>query len=260
MKAYLTVTSGRHRGKTIPITTSPFLIGRDPTAHLRPASSAIGPRHCAIHLGDGKVVIHDLAHGTRLNNQAIDGAAELADGDHLQVGPLAFRISLDRSAGSDKPGASPPEPSEEALVYEESAESTRPGVSPPERSEQLTREEVSEELTEEEVAAMLLKPTLRRPPKPVVTPTVGPLPADGPGRQDWAKRFEARPLHGSVQMPHVYHVTETRPGHVVIHRRAGPRPPADFREVHPNIESAMLHLRHLYLGHHITVTDVPGGH
>jgi predicted component of type VI protein secretion system len=227
MKAYLTVTSGRHRGQTIPITTSPFVIGRDPTAQLRPASSAIGGRHCAILLEDGKVVIHDLAHGTRLNDRSIDGAAEVADGDQLQVGPLAFRISLEEAAGSDE------------------AE-----VNPPERSE---------ELTEDEVAAMLLSPK-QKPPKPVPAPTVEAAPADGPRREDWAKRFEARPLHGGVQMPHTYHVTETRPGHVVIHRRAGPRPPADFREVHPTIESAMLHLRSLYLGYHITVTDVPGGH
>jgi predicted component of type VI protein secretion system len=228
MKAYLTVTSGRHRGQMIPITTSPFVIGRDPTAQLRPASSAIGQRHCAILLDDGKVVIHDLAHDTRLNDRSIDGAAEVADGDHLQVGPLAFRISLEEPAGSNEPEASPPER--------------------------------SEELTEDQVAAMLLGPTQKPPPKPVAAPTVEPPPADGPRRDDWAKRFEARPVHGSVQMPHIYHVTENRPGHVVIHRRAGPRPPAGFREVHPTIESAMLHLRSLYLGHQIRVSDVPGGH
>jgi len=227
MKAFLTVTSGRHRGETIPITTSPFVIGRDPTAQLRPASSAIGRRHCAILLDDGKVVIQDLAHGTRLNDQSIDGAAEVADGDHLQVGPLAFRISLEEAAGFDEAEVSPPEH--------------------------------SDEVTEDDVAAMLLSPT-QKPPKPVVAPSVEPPPADGTRRDDWAKRFEARPLHGGVQMPHIYNVTQARPGHVVIHRRAGPRPPAEFREVHPTIESAMLHLRSLYLGYHITVTDVPGGH
>jgi predicted component of type VI protein secretion system len=256
MKAYLTVTSGRHRGQTIPITTSPFVIGRDPTAQLRPASSAIGERHCAIHLDDGKVVIHDLAHGTRLNDQAIDGAAEVADGDQLQVGPLAFRISVEKAAGFDEPGPSPPEPSEEVLVYEETAAFDETKTTPPERSEELTQKE----LTEDEVAAMLLSPTQKPPQKPVPPPTVERPPADGPRRDDWAKRFEARPLHGGVQMPHIYNVTENRPGHVVIHRRAGPRPPAGFREVHENIESAMLHLRSLYLGYHITVTDVPGGH
>jgi predicted component of type VI protein secretion system len=251
MKAYLTVTSGRHRGKTIPITTSPFVIGRDPTAHLRPASSAIGQRHCAIHLDDGKVVIRDLAHGTRLNDRSIDGAAEVADGDQIQVGPLAFRISVEKTAGFDEAGASPPESSEEAPAYEETAGLGEPEPSPAERSE---------ELTEDEVAAMLLSPKQKPPPKPVAAPTVERSPADGPRRSDWAKRFEARALHGSVQMPHVYNITEARPGHVVIHRRAGPRPPAGFREVHPTIESAMLHLRSLYLGYHITVTDVPGGH
>jgi predicted component of type VI protein secretion system len=251
MKAYLTVTSGRHRGKTIPITTSPFVIGRDPTAQLRPASSAIGQRHCAIHLDDGKVVIHDFAHDTRLNDQSIDGAAEVADGDRLQVGPLAFRISVEDVTGFDEPGASPPERSEELTEDEVTAGFDEPEPSPPERSE---------ELTEDEVAAMLLKPTQKPPPKPVPAPTVERQPANGPRRDDWAKRFEARPLHGGVQMPHTYQVTETRPGHVLIHRRAGPRPPAGFREVHPTIESAMLHLRSLYLGYHITVTDVPGGH
>jgi predicted component of type VI protein secretion system len=228
MKAYLTVTSGRHSGRTIPITTSPFVIGRDPTAQLRPASSAIGDRHCAILTEGGKLVIHDLAHGTRLNDQAIEGAAEVADGDQLQVGPLAFRISVENDAEFDEPEPGPSEP--------------------------------SEDLTEDEVAALLLSPKQKPPREPEDAPAAEPTPADGPRRNDWAKRFEARPLHGGVQMPHTYNITENRPGHVVIHRRAGPRPPAGFREVHPNIESAMQHLRSLYLGYHIKVTDVPAGH
>jgi predicted component of type VI protein secretion system len=227
MKAYLTVTTGRHRGQTIPITTSPFVIGRDPTAQLRPASPAIGPKHCAILVDERKAFVQDLSKDTRLNDRSVEGAAELADGDQLQVGPLAFRVSLERPAGLDEPSANPGDNSQEP--------------------------------TEDEIAAMLLSPTRKPPAKPVPAPTVAPLPADGQRGENWAKRFEARPPHGSVQMPHIYNITETRPGQVVIHRRAGARPPAELREAHPSIESALLHLRSLYLGYHITVTDVPAG-
>src|SRR6516162_5935646 len=98
MKVHLTVMSGRHRGQTVPITQSPFLIGRDPAAHLRPASPAIEKQHCAIVVKEGKALVQDFARSTRLNDRPIEGAAELTDGDCLQIGPLAFRFCIDRTA------------------------------------------------------------------------------------------------------------------------------------------------------------------
>jgi hypothetical protein len=95
MKAHLTVLSGRHRGETIPITHSPFLIGRDPAAHLRPTNSTIGKQLCAILVDERRALVQDFAHRTRVNERPIEGAAELTDGDCLQVGPLVFRFSIE---------------------------------------------------------------------------------------------------------------------------------------------------------------------
>jgi predicted component of type VI protein secretion system len=103
MKARLIVISGRHCGQGISICHSPFLIGRDPSAHLRPASSAVSPRHCAIIITEDIVLVQDFASGTRLNNRSVEGAAELADGDCLQIGPLAFRVALDHDSATHEP-------------------------------------------------------------------------------------------------------------------------------------------------------------
>ena len=49
----LVLTPGKWEGKSVPVTVSPFLIGRDPQCHLRPASQAISKLHCAVIVRDG---------------------------------------------------------------------------------------------------------------------------------------------------------------------------------------------------------------
>jgi predicted component of type VI protein secretion system len=234
MRTYLTVLSGRRRGETIPITHSPFLIGRDPAADLRPASPSIGKQQCAILVDEGRALVQDFAHSTRLNEQPIEGAAELADGDCLQIGPLVFRFAVDRpQPAPDTPAA---------------------GVS-------------SSDEAEAAAAALLLsmteKPTRTNSAADYdgqdVSNSSGREPANagqaqGP-RGPASKRFEARPLHNKLHMASVYTMTETRPQHVVIHRQSGPRLPQGFRDVHASIEEATQYLRGLYLGYRITISD-----
>ncbi|HEX4607682.1 MAG TPA: FHA domain-containing protein, partial [Urbifossiella sp.] len=55
MKVSLVVASGVHQGKAIPIVGPQFIIGRDPTCQLRPASQAVSKQHCAVLVRDGKV-------------------------------------------------------------------------------------------------------------------------------------------------------------------------------------------------------------
>ena len=75
MKLSLVVASGLHAGKAIPITVPQFVIGRDPQCQLRPASSAISKRHCAIFVRGKEVFIRDFGstNGTFVNDKLVEG-------------------------------------------------------------------------------------------------------------------------------------------------------------------------------------------
>jgi predicted component of type VI protein secretion system len=111
MKLSLVVeTAGKWEGKTIPITLSQFLIGRDPQCHLRPASPVISKRHCAVLIRNGKVFVRDFdsTNGTFVNEQQIKGEVELKHEDKLKVGPLSFRVVMEVPVPVDRPTPVPP--------------------------------------------------------------------------------------------------------------------------------------------------------
>jgi hypothetical protein len=63
MKLSLVVlTPGKMEGKSIPITLSQFLIGRDPQCHLRPASALVSKRHCALGCSPSPRKVHANVH------------------------------------------------------------------------------------------------------------------------------------------------------------------------------------------------------
>src|SRR5437588_12312868 len=98
MKLTLTVlTPGKGEGKVIPIPTFPFIIGRDPQCHLRPASPVISKRHCSLQSRGGKFFVNDFdsTNGTFVNDKQIKGEVEIRHEDRLQVGPLAFLVNLE---------------------------------------------------------------------------------------------------------------------------------------------------------------------
>jgi pSer/pThr/pTyr-binding forkhead associated (FHA) protein len=103
------LTEGKWEGKTIPITLSQFLIGRDPQCHLRPASPIISKRHCAFLTRKDKVFVRDFdsTNGTVVNDQAIKGEVELKDGDRVTVGPISFRVQLEAAPPAEKPAPAP---------------------------------------------------------------------------------------------------------------------------------------------------------
>jgi predicted component of type VI protein secretion system len=106
MKLNLVVlTPGKMEGKTIPVTLSQFLIGRDPQCQLRPASALISKRHCAVLMRDSKAFVRDFdsTNGTAINEEPVKGERELHDGDVLKVGPLTFRVALEVDVPVDKP-------------------------------------------------------------------------------------------------------------------------------------------------------------
>src|SRR5471030_433262 len=98
MRISLMVLSTRSgEGKTVPISGSHFVIGRDEQCNLRPASATVSKRHCVLSVKGGKVSLRDLdsTNGTFLNDQQIKGEAALKDGDVLKVGPLSFKVLIE---------------------------------------------------------------------------------------------------------------------------------------------------------------------
>lgn len=104
MPIVLTVVSEANRGRQIHITVPEFKIGRDPDCHLRPASGDISRLHCAIVRKHGRVFLRDYgsSNGTLLNHRLlVHGELQLEDNDLIEVGPLAFRVSLPADARSE---------------------------------------------------------------------------------------------------------------------------------------------------------------
>lgn len=136
MKLRLVVLSeGQAKGKAILIAHPQFIIGRDKQCQLRPVSSLISKRHCAVLIRDEKAYIRDLesTNGTVLNDEPVKGEEELKEGDVLQVGPLIFRVEIQHSVAIDQP-TPPPGKSLEKLEDDESIAAllmdTEGGVSP----------------------------------------------------------------------------------------------------------------------------------
>ena len=101
----LVLTSGTQEGKLLEIKLPQFIIGRDPQCNLRPASPMISKRHCAILVRDDKAFIRDFGstNGTYLNDQRVEGEAELKNEDQLKVGPISFAVRLEASAPAPAP-------------------------------------------------------------------------------------------------------------------------------------------------------------
>ncbi len=93
------VLVGKQKGREIPLPETLFIIGRDPLCHLRPHSSLVSRRHCAIARWGGRVLIRDLksANGTFLNNKRIGQQIEIQHGDILDVGDISFAFQIERS-------------------------------------------------------------------------------------------------------------------------------------------------------------------
>src|SRR4051795_13164578 len=107
MKLSLVVAQGVHAGKVIPVTSTEFLIGRDPQCQLRPASPAISKQHCALTVRDAKAFVRDCGstNGTFINGEQVAGEREVKSGDRLKVGPLEFDLRIDVAAPTPAPAA-----------------------------------------------------------------------------------------------------------------------------------------------------------
>ncbi|MBI3823248.1 MAG: FHA domain-containing protein [Planctomycetes bacterium] len=99
MQASLQVLVGKQKDREIPLPGTLFIIGRDPLCHLRPHSSLVSRRHCAIACWGERVLVRDLksANGTLLNNEKITQQIEVHHGDVLTVGDLNFAFHITRN-------------------------------------------------------------------------------------------------------------------------------------------------------------------
>jgi pSer/pThr/pTyr-binding forkhead associated (FHA) protein len=105
MEVKLTVSSGKNKGKEIPLSGQQFLIGRGEGCHLRPASERISRKHCVIIVSEGRVSVRDLksTNGTIVNNERISAETELKNGDKINVGGvIEFEIQFTVAVGGKK--------------------------------------------------------------------------------------------------------------------------------------------------------------
>jgi predicted component of type VI protein secretion system len=105
MIVHLTVVQGRPQGKTIPVTSTRFLIGRSEACRLRPNSELVSREHAELLVRADAVLLRDLGsqNGTWVNGTALTGPARLRDVDRVQVGPLVFAVSIRGRAGAVMP-------------------------------------------------------------------------------------------------------------------------------------------------------------
>jgi pSer/pThr/pTyr-binding forkhead associated (FHA) protein len=96
MKVSLLVAEGIRAGMEVPVAKFPFLMGRSPSCHLRPASDMVSKQHCCLLTRAGKVYVHDFnsRNGTFVNGERVTRPTELHDGDALTVGKLGFTVRL----------------------------------------------------------------------------------------------------------------------------------------------------------------------
>ena len=91
----------------IPITKTPFAIGRAPDCDMRCHSPAISRRHCEIRVSGFDVTLVDLnsRNGVRVNGEKIRHERRLKTGDCLGIGRLEFELIIE--VPKPRPGHDP---------------------------------------------------------------------------------------------------------------------------------------------------------
>src|SRR5690606_17685083 len=110
-KVLLIVVQGKPEGKTIPIATPIFRVGRGEDCHLRPNSEEVSRRHTEFTISDTEVIIRDLGsrNGTRVNGKLLTGDHKLKSGELVQIGPLTFAVAIQGGvAAAPQSQAQPP--------------------------------------------------------------------------------------------------------------------------------------------------------
>jgi pSer/pThr/pTyr-binding forkhead associated (FHA) protein len=101
MEVKLVVVSETQTGREIPVAGAKYLIGRGEDCQLRPQSSLVSRKHCAILTEEGVVAIEDFGstNGTFVNDERITQRRELKNGDRIRVGTLTVELRLHVGVG-----------------------------------------------------------------------------------------------------------------------------------------------------------------
>jgi pSer/pThr/pTyr-binding forkhead associated (FHA) protein len=111
MTAKLVVVQGRPAGKTLTFPDGVYYFGRGAECHVRPNSEWVSRQHCMLRVTAAGVFLRDLGsrNGTLVNGARLAGERPLADGDHVQVGPLVFEVRLTGLHVPEEPPSGHPE-------------------------------------------------------------------------------------------------------------------------------------------------------
>jgi hypothetical protein len=107
LHAEFKVLGGKHQGRSIPINTKKFLVGREQDCHLRPNNDLVSRHHCVFLVDDFAVRLRDLGstNGTRVNDELVRGERVLQDGDRIAIGKLELEIVIGKRAAVAAPAA-----------------------------------------------------------------------------------------------------------------------------------------------------------
>ncbi len=110
LHAEFKVLGGKHQGRSIPINTKKFLVGREQDCHLRPNNDLVSRHHCVFIVDDYTVRLRDLGstNGTRVNGELVRNERVLADGDRIIIGKLELEIVIRERAAVAAPVAAIP--------------------------------------------------------------------------------------------------------------------------------------------------------
>ena len=96
MNVTLLVVQGRPSGKKLIFPRGEYYFGRGAECHVRPDSEWVSRQHCLLRVTADGAWVQDLGsrNGTLVNGELVSGERRLWPGDHLQIGPLVFEVSL----------------------------------------------------------------------------------------------------------------------------------------------------------------------
>jgi pSer/pThr/pTyr-binding forkhead associated (FHA) protein len=192
MKLTLVVTRRTAPCTEIPVGRFPFLIGRNPKCHLRPATPLVSARHCSIDYRDDRVLIRDLnsTNGTSLNGEMIQAETELHDGDKLRVGPIKLLVQLEAAAALTPQPASVAKSDNEddtiASLLLSMSENTKTDMAPAEDAKPLSEDTAV-------MAALSADTTVIRPAAPTPAPPPSPEKSSSAAADRILKSYLRRP-------------------------------------------------------------------
>ncbi|QRK04180.1 FHA domain-containing protein [Archangium violaceum] len=106
----LIIEDDEGRKTVVPFVRDEITIGRQEGNTIRLTERNVSRRHARLVRQNGHVLVEDLGsyNGVRINGERIQGHAQLADGDLIQIGD--YDLAVQREAAAQPPPQPPPQP------------------------------------------------------------------------------------------------------------------------------------------------------